>query len=455
MTVIVDFFDSTSRFLLDPSNSQFSSATQGLAWVATIIAGIATFGIAQGASALWRKLRKIDEPNETHEMISQFFKNIFYKKDQPPKEKIEALPGQNVDNTTLIPEVEVPKGNFNFRIGPSQAEIGGLPKQQVNNVTPQEKEPFIKSFIEKPVPAALASIVSPTATKPEAKPQKKQFNAGEFKENIKILEQNKTFLSSSCDLKDVVLQDTHKEILKKTYSRDIEKAQTKGVLKIISWTEQWGIIEFPDIPGVVFKLKLYNGGYTFDVQKGPRKGWVDDVGHKIFGFQSAVDFCKANNLYYLYIPNARLLEIDETSEVIIEERLDCPFPTWQEQEKIYEFIQKDSDLFDYSEELLKQLICFTIATGFVNTKYDKIPILPNGKVALHDLRFGHSPTNERSNLAIQPKTTGLYASYCVEEKGIFSHISDHRKKALKEYALKVAEQYCSNDELTDLKKKLS
>src|SRR2546422_320807 len=79
---IGSFLDNTARFLIDPCNKDFSPMIKRIAWIVTILTGITTLGIAQGASALWRKLRHIEEKNETHEIISNQFKKIISKKEK-------------------------------------------------------------------------------------------------------------------------------------------------------------------------------------------------------------------------------------------------------------------------------------------------------------------------------------------------------------------------------------
>jgi hypothetical protein len=69
--------DNTARFFLDPSNSKFSQGKKVIAWTTTILAGIATLGLAQAVSALWRSCRHVHEKNETQDTISKIFHKIF------------------------------------------------------------------------------------------------------------------------------------------------------------------------------------------------------------------------------------------------------------------------------------------------------------------------------------------------------------------------------------------
>lgn len=71
--------DSISSFIIDPSNDSRTTLVQGIAWITTIVLGIGTIGIAQGLSALWRKMRPV-ERNVTHEKIGRLFQRIFSQK---------------------------------------------------------------------------------------------------------------------------------------------------------------------------------------------------------------------------------------------------------------------------------------------------------------------------------------------------------------------------------------
>jgi hypothetical protein len=69
--------DNTARFFLDPSNSKFSQGKKVVAWTSTLLAGIATLGFVQAASALWRSCRQVHEKNETQDKISRLCHKIF------------------------------------------------------------------------------------------------------------------------------------------------------------------------------------------------------------------------------------------------------------------------------------------------------------------------------------------------------------------------------------------
>ena len=103
MIRITSFCDSASRLLLDPSNTKFAPKTRAIAWSLTIVTAIATLGLAQGASVLWRRLRKIEEPNETHEMISQIFQKIIGKKERLVPQTVTNLPVITTTDTDTTP----------------------------------------------------------------------------------------------------------------------------------------------------------------------------------------------------------------------------------------------------------------------------------------------------------------------------------------------------------------
>jgi hypothetical protein len=92
---ITTVLDSITSFIMDPNHHHRKPAMQGIAWLVTIILGIGTVGIAQGLSALWRKLRHIDK-NETHEKIGRLFQEVFFKN----KKDHQSI---NLQNTSPIP----------------------------------------------------------------------------------------------------------------------------------------------------------------------------------------------------------------------------------------------------------------------------------------------------------------------------------------------------------------
>lgn len=85
--------DDIASFLVDPSNHKHNS--QGAAWLATIILGIGTVGVAQILSGLWRMGRQVQDKNETQEKISQFVQNIFYT--ISPLQKVAQHANENND----------------------------------------------------------------------------------------------------------------------------------------------------------------------------------------------------------------------------------------------------------------------------------------------------------------------------------------------------------------------
>lgn len=95
MAGIIGFCDQAARFVMDPLNPIFSPRTQCLAGMTTVLVGISTFGMAQMISALWRKLRHLEELNETHKIISEQFKKLF-------PGKIEIEEGENISHTKLL-----------------------------------------------------------------------------------------------------------------------------------------------------------------------------------------------------------------------------------------------------------------------------------------------------------------------------------------------------------------
>lgn len=105
MVDIKKILDSTSSFIIDPSNKSRAPSTQGLAWATTILVGIGTAGVVHVLSAIWRKLRHIDN-NDTHDKMSQIFNNIFSKSNTtsvaPISPTVRTATSQN-DNFPLVP----------------------------------------------------------------------------------------------------------------------------------------------------------------------------------------------------------------------------------------------------------------------------------------------------------------------------------------------------------------
>lgn len=310
--------------------------------------------------------------------------------------------------------------------------------QDVNNqVLPSDSEPVVPQTIQPADEASNGTIQE----LPEG------FDLEAFRENVKKL---KTFEALPENLLDnIILEDKHKKILKDGFNKnykyweDHKGRAAEQEIEIISIENQWLVLAFPTIPCVVFKVRIHGG--LVKPYKGPTPGSVDTVGRKVFGSEEAVKICQQYDTSFLYIPRAKLIDVGDGQQIIAEERVDCPFPTWKEQEKIYQFIQEDEDLQDYAKDLLKQLTFFTVVSGFRNTKYDKIPILPNGKVALHDLQLGGVAEKSSTGFHITSSTDGLTASCCYEEKGIFSHILPQWHAELAQFAVDVAQQFCPQE----------
>src|SRR5690242_17311929 len=67
--------NNVSSFLVDPLKADRSKGDKIIAVSTTIIVGVATLGIAQGLSGLWRHYNDPKIPNDTHNLISNLFKN--------------------------------------------------------------------------------------------------------------------------------------------------------------------------------------------------------------------------------------------------------------------------------------------------------------------------------------------------------------------------------------------
>jgi hypothetical protein len=70
--------DNITSILIDPSRNNPVIINNKLAWLTTIIVGVCTLGIAQALSALWRKLRQIEQ-NDTHDKINRIFSSLFMR----------------------------------------------------------------------------------------------------------------------------------------------------------------------------------------------------------------------------------------------------------------------------------------------------------------------------------------------------------------------------------------
>jgi hypothetical protein len=86
--------DITSCILIDPSNHEFSSVEKGLAWTTTVIAAILSLGTAHILSALWRRLRHVEE-NDTHRAISNLFNEIFGRNEKSQKNELNTSPADS------------------------------------------------------------------------------------------------------------------------------------------------------------------------------------------------------------------------------------------------------------------------------------------------------------------------------------------------------------------------
>jgi hypothetical protein len=82
--------DSFTSFIIDPSNNSRGLKTQGMAWTASIVLGIATIGTVHLFSAVWRNQRQVDK-NDTHEKIANLFQNLV-PKNNPNQSKQNDIP---------------------------------------------------------------------------------------------------------------------------------------------------------------------------------------------------------------------------------------------------------------------------------------------------------------------------------------------------------------------------
>lgn len=81
--------DDITSFLIDPSKEDRRPVMQGLAWASTLLLAVASIGLVQGLSVLWRHLRRIDT-NKTQEKIVQLFQKIFTKNSEDDPSSKEA-----------------------------------------------------------------------------------------------------------------------------------------------------------------------------------------------------------------------------------------------------------------------------------------------------------------------------------------------------------------------------
>jgi len=158
MIHISSFCDQTARVLVDPLNISFSLVTRCLACALAILVGIATFGAAEAISGLWRKLRCIEEKNETHEMISEWFRFFFSNGEEDIGEENDPFPSPCDQSLSLK---DLRKHNF----------TDPLVSQKLNWVSSLKQDPIDnlpKQVLQQPSPAdliTLRAVISKLKTK--------------------------------------------------------------------------------------------------------------------------------------------------------------------------------------------------------------------------------------------------------------------------------------------------
>ncbi|MCE2983765.1 MAG: HECT domain-containing protein [Parachlamydia sp.] len=99
--LVLNYLDIAARVIIDPAHPNFSPIKQKAAWALTFILGIASLGIIQAVSALWRKLRVVEEVNATHLLITQLFISQF----QAPARSPEFVNPQLPQAPNVIPDM--------------------------------------------------------------------------------------------------------------------------------------------------------------------------------------------------------------------------------------------------------------------------------------------------------------------------------------------------------------
>ncbi len=169
------------------------------------------------------------------------------------------------------------------------------------------------------------------------------------------------------------------------FSPDAERGQGSG----------WRWVNYSNYPDVLVKS-------TYRV-----------VNHSIAKIiDSARQVIEENHLYLLYVPTT--LEISE--DVLWQEK--CPIlGNWDFQEGLYHWGTTQPELEPYMKELYKQLAMFICLTGWQDCKYDNIPIMEDGRIALFDLE-------DINPLRLQSPEIGLMHGRATEQVGLFHFVPE-------------------------------
>jgi hypothetical protein len=113
-------------------------------------------------------------------------------------------------------------------------------------------------------------------------------------------------------------------------------------------------------------------------------GVKSDADKYIKTVEEARSVVQKEGLDLLSIPRIKVIQIEKI-HFVAQERASLAVDNYHEQKGIYERHWSDPDLNEYMKKLFTQLITFIVKTKFSDVKYDNIPFMVDGRVALIDL----------------------------------------------------------------------
>jgi hypothetical protein len=171
------------------------------------------------------------------------------------------------------------------------------------------------------------------------------------------------------------------------------------------------------IPGVIFKQAQTDG---------------KDMTPYVKRAEKARTICNNNNLYLLYVPKCKV--VDFKPSVVMQEKLELLDGGLEKSQKAcYQWAVHEPQLQPYIKELFRQLILFICLTNIADIKYNNIPFMKDGRIALFDLD---------ENGAI----TGLAAGSARGKDGLFNMIP---LEWLDEF-IEIAKQHLKDEDLANL-----
>lgn len=197
------------------------------------------------------------------------------------------------------------------------------------------------------------------------------------------------------------LSPAQKDLLKLLINK-LMKEEIPSSVNMIA-TGNLYVFEVDCLPGLVFKINA------------PDSDWFENFQDRMEATSFANEIIERENLLLLHTPIQELIQLDldngEEIPVLVEQKYDIE-PVFEKQRGMYDFCLRNAGTKEFIKEVFRQLIIFTIYTGWSDVKYDNMPLINDGTgVALIDLDITSNPIN------------GLISSLSEGRNGILNYLT--------------------------------